>query len=110
MRTTPISPAEAAENTESVRRVPRSVLPVGPARDALVRLATSGRDCSCYASGGEILGIWCVWLGDLAEARRYTGRDGRVPLSEWATRWRELVTEMGSASRDHTDDGLEVSL
>lgn len=108
------TPEEAAENVQSVRRVPRSMLPDGPARDALLALAAAGRDCYCYASGGETSGTWCVWLGDLADARR-PERNGRVPLIEWGARWRELLVEMhlsnlsdlATAQPGH-DDGLEV--
>lgn len=87
------TPEEAAENVASVRRVPRTVLPPGPARDALTAIAAAGYDCYAYASGGESIGTWCAWLGPLADARR-PERNGRVPLAEWCARWRELVAEM----------------
>ncbi|HEX9415051.1 MAG TPA: hypothetical protein VF916_16225 [Ktedonobacterales bacterium] len=86
---------EIERNIESIEAVPLSVLPASLARDALMLIAASGRDCYCYASGGEAIGTWCVWLGDLAEARRHISRNGRVPLAEWVTSWHELVAEAG---------------
>jgi hypothetical protein len=60
----------------------------------LLDLAGAGRDCYCYASGGEQSGIWCVWLGDLADVR--SDRNGRVPLTDaWMPHWREFLAEMG---------------
>lgn len=93
--TAPTYPEEAAENVASVARVPRRILPDGAARDALTAIAAAGYDCRCYASGGEAIGVWCLWSDELARVR--SDRDGRVALAEWRTHWRELVAEMGLA-------------
>ena len=82
------------DNVASVNRVPRSILPDGPARDALVRLAQQG-DVYCYCSGGETYGTWVAWFGDLADAR--ADHDGRVPLTEWVTSWRALLDTLLAA-------------
>ncbi|HEV2457913.1 MAG TPA: hypothetical protein VGS80_06075 [Ktedonobacterales bacterium] len=87
-------PDEADANATSIACVPLAILPSGPARTTLLDLALAGRDCSCYASGGEQTGTWCVWLGDLADVR--TDKNGWVPLTnEWVPRWSKLLAEMG---------------
>jgi hypothetical protein len=90
----------AAEHVASTERVPLDILPPGPACDTLLRLATEGRDCYAYASGGgELTGTWCARLSDLADVREE--RDGRVPLAkEWVPNFRALLAEMGVPARD----------
>ncbi len=83
---------EIERNVESIEAVPLAVLPAGPARDALLAIARRGRDCYAYASGGAELGTWCVWLEDLANARK-PERNGRVQIAEWVTSWQALIAE-----------------
>jgi hypothetical protein len=86
------SDEEITEHLESIRSVPLALLPDTMARVMLRLLAAAGRDIYCYCSGGEATGTWCVWLGDLADVR--ADKDGRVPVVEWVTRWRELLDAM----------------
>ena len=72
----------------SVQAVPRSVLPDGPARKALLALAHAGL-AEAYASGGELTGTWCLWSDTLARLR--PDRNGRVAIaSEWCQQWEVL--------------------
>ncbi len=88
-------PADEIEgNLESIEHVPRRILPEGAARDALLALTQRGEDVYVYASGGEELGTWCVWIEALARVRR-PECNGRVALTEWVTSWHELVAEAG---------------
>jgi hypothetical protein len=87
------SDAEIEEHLASIDHVPAALLPADSlARSALRLLAAAGRDAYCYCSGGESLGTWCVWLGDLATVR--SDKDGRVPVGEWRVSWRALLAEM----------------
>lgn len=87
-------PCEVLANLASIERVPAARwTPGSPARCALILLAGAGTDTYCYASGGELTGVWCVWLGDLARVR--SDHNGRVPLATWCSSWRELLREMG---------------
>ncbi|HEV2459798.1 MAG TPA: hypothetical protein VGS80_15690 [Ktedonobacterales bacterium] len=87
-------PGEAAENVASVERVPGDILPPGPAHDALLWVATEKTETCCYASGGKTYGVWCAWLGDLADRR--TDKNGRVPLAEeWVPNCCALLAEIG---------------
>jgi hypothetical protein len=63
-----------------------------------MEIIQAGFDCYCYASGGETLGTWCVWLQPLADAHPLA-HDGRVPLTQWCAQWRELLAEAGKAVR-----------
>jgi hypothetical protein len=91
------SDEEISEHLDSIDHVPLEILPEGLPRSALRVLAAAGRDVYCYASGGESTGRWCVWLGGLADAR--PDHDGRVPLAEWVTGWRELLAEAEGGAR-----------
>src|SRR5258706_12688401 len=83
---------EIEEHLDSIDHVPATTLANDSlARSALRLLAAAGRDCYCYASGGETTGRWCVWLGGLANVR--PDHDGRGPLTEWATNWSALLAE-----------------
>lgn len=68
--------AEAAENVKSIRRIPETLLPKGPARMTLVGMARDGYDV--YAYTPLQIGVknsekrWNVW---------YNGQ--RYPLEEW---------------------------
>jgi hypothetical protein len=74
----------------------RSCLTASP----VVRCASSPRPGAiayAYCSGGETTGHWCVWLGGLADAR--PDHEGRVPLDEWVTNWRDLLAESEGGAR-----------
>lgn len=94
----PLPPEEIAENVASIGDMPAQVLPDGPARVALVWLASSGHDVRCYWSGGRVTGTPVVWLQPLADRR--PEKDGRVTLAEWRVRWHELLCEMGLAAAE----------
>src|SRR5258708_16583738 len=83
------------DNVASVNRGPRSILPDGPARDALVRLAQQG-DVYCYCSGGETYGTWVALFGDLADPR--ADHDRPVPLTERVASWRALLGTLPAAT------------
>jgi hypothetical protein len=51
-----------AANVASIANVPRDVLPDGPARAMLNRMAALGHDVYCYQPAGGTL--WNVWLED----------------------------------------------
>jgi hypothetical protein len=88
---------EIEEHLDSIDHVPAEILPDDSlARSALRLLAAAGRDVYCYASGGATTGRWCVWLGGLADVR--PDHEGRVPLAEWVTNWRELLAESEGGS------------
>jgi hypothetical protein len=84
--------AEIAEHLRSIEATPSTLLPDdSAARAALMLLAAAGFECYAYASGGATFGTWCVWLDELARVRE--DRNGRVPVTEWAVSWRELVAQ-----------------
>ncbi len=53
---------EIEGNVNAIEAVPRAALPNGEARHALLALARRGEDLYVYASEGEELGTWCVWV------------------------------------------------
>jgi hypothetical protein len=99
--------AEIVHNLTSIEAIPTYLLPDdSAARSALVLLAAAGYDCYAYASGGELTGTWCVWLGELARTRE--DRNGRVPATEWAEQWRDLLAQAYKGRHAvATDDGLD---
>lgn len=96
---------EIVHNLTSIEAIPTTMLPDdSAARTALVLLAAAGYDCYAYASGGEITGMWCVWITELARTR--PDRNGRVPVAEWAEQWHELVAQAHTGRhRSGDDDG-----
>ncbi len=97
LRTPPLtcSDEEVLEHFESIAAVPLEILPDDLSRSVLRLLVAAGRDVYAYASGGETTGTWCAWIGPLADVR--PDHNGRVPLTEWVTSWRQLVDEMWPA-------------
>lgn len=68
---------EARENVATIKQAPRAVLPDGPARAHLMRLAAAGCDVYVYQGAGlNGSGVWNVWL-----------IDRRVPLADYAARY-----------------------
>jgi hypothetical protein len=92
---------ERQRNAASVGQVPERELPTRAAQLVLIALCLTGHDVSCYQCGGP-WGVWCVWLGDLADAR--ADHNGRVTLAEWQARFLELLVEMGYTTPEGGED------
>lgn len=86
---------ERDEHLQSLEDVPRAVLPAGPAREALRRMAADGHDVEAYRPIGADWARGNVWVGPLD---RGIGR--RVPIADWVRDWVRLLAEIGTQLAD----------
>lgn len=78
----PARAAEAQENAASIRAIPLSELPDGPARDALIALAEAGHEVDAYRPLGSPTHV--LWLRP-----QYPWQDGRLTPAEWIARYED---------------------
>jgi hypothetical protein len=87
-----VTPEAAARREAALRHVPQTLLPIGPARSALLELARARYDVRAVRSRD---GGWLVWLHVVAAAR--ADGNGYVTPKDWQTHWRQLVDVLGIA-------------
>src|SRR5258708_5447612 len=83
---------EIKRNEDSIRAIPKDVLPKGDARDVLIKLAHIGCEVYGYRAGPEESGVWNIWCDQLAMLR--PDKNGRNTVAEWLEHWDEWLKQI----------------